>query len=215
MRHPVITAGVALLAASSAGDSGVRADQRRRGAQPHAGRHQEQPRRASRLSRELAAVLVPRPVQPADRLQPRTVRGRGRGDRRRGRRSQSEDRIRQGHLRRPHSRGGAEQDRSGMRIDHGQCRARQTGGVLAADVRRRHQADGAEGLRRLGGDRPEGQDRGGDQGHHQRAGDAQCRQEVLARPEHRDRRRITSSPTRCWWTARRTRSRPTTSCSTA
>ena len=33
---------------------------------------------------------------------------------------------------------------------------------------------------------PEGQDRGGDQRHHQRAGDAQCRQEVLARPQHRD-----------------------------
>ena len=35
------------------------------------------------------------------------------------------------------------------------------------------------------GDRPQGQDRGGDQRHHQRAGDAQYRQEVLARPEHR------------------------------
>ena len=41
------------------------------------------------------------------------------------------------------------------------------------------------------------------------------RQEVCARPEHRGRRPITSSPTRCWWTARPMRSRPTTSCSTA
>ena len=64
-------------------------------------------------------------------------------------------------------------------------------------------------------DGSEGQDGGGDEGHHQRAGDAQCRQEVLARPEHRHRRPTTSSPTRCWSTARPTRSRPTTSCSTA
>ena len=42
------------------------------------------------------------------------------------------------------------QDRPRMRIDHGQCRTRQAGGVLAADVRRRHQADGAEGLDDLG-----------------------------------------------------------------
>ena len=42
----------------------------------------------------------------------------------------------------------AEQDRPRMRIDHGECRARQAGGVLAADVRRRHQADGAEEPRR-------------------------------------------------------------------
>ena len=47
------------------------------------------------------------PVEPADRLQPRTLRGHGRGDRRRGRRSQSQDRIRQGHLGRPHSGGDA------------------------------------------------------------------------------------------------------------
>ena len=44
----------------------------------------------------------------------------------------------------------------------------------------------------------QGQDRGGDQGHHQRAGDACGRQEARARPQHRGRRRITSSPTRCW-----------------
>ena len=56
-------------------------------------------------------------------------------------------------LGRPHSGGGAEQDRSRMRVDHRQCRARQAGGVLAADVRGRHQADGAEGLDDLG-DRP-------------------------------------------------------------
>ena len=42
----------------------------------------------------------------------------------------------------------AGQDRSRMRIDHRQCRARETGGVLAADVRGRHQADGAEGFDR-------------------------------------------------------------------
>ena len=47
-----------------------------------------------------------------------------------------------------------------------------TGGVLAADICGRHQADGAEGLDHLGRDRFEGQDRGGDKGHHQRAGDA-------------------------------------------
>ena len=126
-----------------------------------------------------------------------------------------QDRLRQGHLRRPHSGGGAEQDRPRMRIDHGQRRARQAGGVLAADVRGRHQADGAEGVRHLGGGGPQGQDRGGDQGHHQRAGDARRRQEARARPQHHGRRPITSSPTRCWSTARPMRSRPTTSCSTA
>ena len=159
----------------------ARPPRRSEGLSPTLCRHQEQPRRASRLSRELAAVLVPRSVQPADRLQPRTLRGRGRRDRRRGRRSQSQDRIRQGDVGRPHPGRAAEQDRSRMRIDHGQCRTRQAGGVLAADVRGRHQADGAEGLQRAVGDGPQGQDRGGDQRHHQRAGDAQCRQEVLAR----------------------------------
>ena len=105
---------------------------------------------AARLSREFAAVLVPRPGQPADRLQPRTLRGRRRRNRRRGRRSRSQDRLRQGHVGRPHSGGDAEQDRPRMRVDHGERRARQAGGVLAADVRGRHQADGAEGLERLG-----------------------------------------------------------------
>ena len=61
----------------------------------------------------------------------------------------------------------------------------------------------------------QGQDRGGHQGHHQRAGDACGRQEVRAWPQHRGRRPTTSSPTRCWWTARPMRSRPTTSCSMA
>jgi ABC-type amino acid transport substrate-binding protein len=67
---------------------------------------------------------------------------------------------------------GVEVDDPNVKIDHRQCGAWQTGGVFAADVRRRHQADGAEGLYRLGRDRFEGQDRGGDKGHHQRAGDA-------------------------------------------
>ena len=48
------------------------------------------------------------------------------------------------------SGGGAEQDRPRMRIDHRQCGAQQTGSVFAADIRGRHQADGAEGLRRSG-----------------------------------------------------------------
>src|SRR5580698_7651356 len=50
-----------------------------------------------------------------------------------------------------------------------ECRARQAGGVRAADVRGRHQADGAEGLDHLGAERFAGQDRGGDKRHHQRA----------------------------------------------
>ena len=164
-----------------AGNVGVGPDRRQRRAQPDARQHQADACRAPRLSRELAAVLVPRPLQPADRLQPRTVRGDRRGDRRRGRRRQPQDRIRQGHLGRPHPGGDAEQDRPRMRLDHGQCRARQTGGVLAADVRGRHQADGAEGVDDLGARGSEGQDRGGDQRHHQRAGDARDRQEVFAR----------------------------------
>ena len=61
----------------------------------------------------------------------------------------------------------------------------------------------------------QGQDRGGDQGHHQRAGHA-CASTRSSRSASTSWcRRITSSPTRCWWTARPMRSRPTTSCSTA
>ena len=99
--------------------------------------------------------------------------------------AQSEDRLRQGHVGRPHSGGDARQDRPRMRIDHRQCRARQAGGVLAVDVRGRHQADGAEGFDDFGAEGPAGQDRGGDQRHHQRAGDACRRQEVCARPQYR------------------------------
>ena len=64
-------------------------------------------------------------------------------------------------------------------------------------------------------DRSEGQDRGGDQGHHQRAGDARCRQEVRARPQHRDVARSRAILPDAGRTARPMRSRPTTSCSTA
>ncbi len=92
----------------------------------------------------------------------------------------------------------AEQDRPRMRIDHRQCRARQAGGVLAADVRGRHQADGAEGLADLGGGGSQGQDRGGDQGHHQRAGDARGRQEARRSASISSCRPTTSNPTRCW-----------------
>jgi glutamate/aspartate transport system substrate-binding protein len=53
-----------------------------------------------------------------------------------------------------------------------ECGSTTANGVLAADVRGRHQADGAEGLERAVGDGSQGQDRGGDQGHHQRAGHA-------------------------------------------
>ena len=91
----------------------------------------------------------------------------------------------------------------------------QAGRVLAADVRGRHQADGAEGVDDLGVDRSQGQDGGGDQGHHQRAGDARRRQEILARASTSSPRPTTSSPTRCWPTARPMPSPPTTSCSTA
>ena len=66
----------------------------------------------------------------------------------------------------------------------------------------------------LGANGPQGQDHRRHQGHDQRAGDARGRQEfglglkiVTAT--------TTSSPTRCWPTARPTRSPPTTSCFTA
>ena len=61
----------------------------------------------------------------------------------------------------------------------------------------------------------QGQDRGGHQRHHQRAGDACGRQEVRRSASTSYGGATTSSPTRCWWTARPMRSRPTTSCSTA
>src|SRR5258708_11095017 len=76
--------------------------------------------------------------------------------------------------------GGGEKNRPGMGVDRRECGAQQTGGVFAADIRGRHEADGAEGLDRLGSDRFEGQDRGGDKRHHQRAGDACRRQEICA-----------------------------------
>ena len=63
----------------------------------------------------------------------------------------SQDRIRQGHARTTASPPCShEQDRPRMRLDHRQRRAAQARRLLAADVRRRHQADGAEGVDGLG-----------------------------------------------------------------
>src|SRR5246127_3940268 len=45
-----------------------------------------------------------------------------------------------------------------MRLHHRQCRTRQVGRVLAPDVRRRHQADWADGLRHHRGTGPAKQD---------------------------------------------------------
>ena len=98
----------------------------------------------------------------------------------------SQNRIRKSHVRRPHSSGRAGQGRSGMRLDHGQCRTRKTGGVLAADVCGRHQADGAEGLDDLRAEGSARQNGCRHQGHDQRAGHACGGQEVQSRPEHRD-----------------------------
>ena len=89
----------------------------------------------------------------------------------RARRHRHQDRVRAGHLGQPLREGEVRRGRSRMRLDDQQRAAPEGGRVLADLLRRRHQADGAEGLRGAVLPRPRRQDRGRDGRHHQRGGD--------------------------------------------
>ena len=123
---PVARGGGPAAAVGRAGGSlaGIGAGRR---PQPDPGQHQGHAHGAAGLSRGLAALLLPRPGQPADRLQPRALPGDRRRDRRRGRRSGAQDRVRPGDAGDPHSGAAQQQDRPRMRLDHRQCRARASG----------------------------------------------------------------------------------------
>lgn len=72
------------VAGMRAGNGSLGADRRQRRVEPDAVSDQERPCGAARLSRKLAAVLLPRSGGPADRLQPRALRGHRGGDWHRG-----------------------------------------------------------------------------------------------------------------------------------